>query len=755
MSYDKAMEELRQMGVEPPSFYTEGPIDRDSEIIENMSKVTGVNYSDEQINILKHRGNMRILACAGSGKTTVLTHLLAKRILSGEIQDVDKMICTTYSKSGATEIEERLNKLLKSLGVNKQVKIKTLHAFFYELIRIFGLSNFKVIDNSQRLKYIREACKEADFRYKDDELMLVDQLLGFQVNNLMSDKEVLGCYVNTLESLTESQYRIIRKSYERMKLENGYLDFDDMQLNLYAWLCKYPNAKDENTRNTGIAVRDYCRAMWTDFYIDEAQDVSKIQFEIIKEMIIDDNKDNKIEKGLVFVGDDDQSIYKWRGAEPEIILTIGAKFDLDTFVLSTNYRCLNEIVDFAATGIKLNKHRHDKNMTAYNDGGKVSIATSELHDILSLSKVAYNKIDKLIKSGEKLENIAVLCRNNFHVSILSNMLMRNGIYSDIQPDMRITSSSMYRDIKTLIQICDTENPSYNHRVTSDILWKLCKFMGRSTAYAIAKFQEDSSLSIQDTLAYLIYRFSPSEGISLDRKVNVPEKVVQRIQYHWYKMNYETIDDIVQLYRILTEELDEKNRVKGVCMQYLMSADFLYKSKDKARTIQGLTSYFVGMVQQSGIEKTLEFLRLTEQMESGNMGILDSKITLSTIHGAKGREWKNVILFACDNISMPSIDGIYKLINDGVPVKDINNHIDEERRLFYVACTRAKEDLTIVTYKDKPGVFILEALGLFNQKNKSNNDTIIQLVYNNQDYTQYEDFIDKSILNVNSKYYYNE
>ena len=107
----------------------------DMEVINEISRITGITYSEEQLNILKHRGGMCILACAGSGKTTVLTHLLAKRIKTGEIHDVKKLLCTTFSKAGSNEMEERLDKLLQKLGINVKVQVKTLHASYYMILR--------------------------------------------------------------------------------------------------------------------------------------------------------------------------------------------------------------------------------------------------------------------------------------------------------------------------------------------------------------------------------------------------------------------------------------------------------------------------------------------------------------------------------------------------------------------------------------------------------------------------------------------
>ena len=148
---------------------------------------------------------------------------------------------------------------------------------------------------------------------------------------------------------------------------------------------------------------------------------------------------------------------------------------------------------------------------------------------------------------------------------------------------------------------------------------------------------------------------------------------------------------------------------------------------------------------------LDFLKMVEQFENGTMVIPGPKVTLTTIHSAKGREWTNVIMFACDNVSEPSFDGIYQMIQDDIPVADIFNNIDEERRLFYVGNTRAIKNLFVITYME-PSVFILEALGAFGEP-QNNNAKVLELAQDKQWVENYKPFIKDTILNEQSPYYY--
>lgn len=916
----------------------------------------------EEMTCIKVSGGSELFLtehCIVTHNTTISVNLIAKRIMTGEIRDVNKLIYTTYSKAGATEMKERMDNLLKQLGMGHiNVQVRTIHSFFLQVLRIFGV-NSNIIKAAERSKLIKQACKDANFTPKDDELMLVDNLLSYQINNLLNDKKTIESSVNTLENLTLEQYSKIRKSYADQKNAKGLIDYDDMQSFLYLWLVKCARSEDKQQQDLAKSVRDYCKAMWTDFYIDEAQDVSKIQFEIIRAMVADPNDLNKLDKNLVFIGDDDQCllentliktadgldkpikdiqvgekvlslddgkivkstvlskyehdihnniplvkiitasgremvctadhkvmvkipdrfrdntfknadgnneyvvtdwlnngekdkiqgiinkdtsklslfgyieelphfgkdvktqgeytitsalslssgmifgrlvdneckviddeivaiesvnkqrydirdkkvyclnlvnnhnyfangllthncIYQWRGSDPSIILTISAKFDIPTFVLSTNYRCYNEIVDYAANGVKCNNSRYNKSMNANMTGGTVKILPlpKNREDLCNLSIAAMNHIKWWLQQGHKLSDIAVLSRNNFHLALLSNMLLREGIYCNMTDDMKLTKSYMYKDVKDIIDISE---PSWKPETTSRILWRLCRYMGVGNARVIADFQNNCALSLQDTLGWLIKRFVYKD-LDFDKKLSVPLQMEQRLQYFVGKFSKETLDDLVTIYETLGSS-NRQERIETLLKQYLEASSFMYKSKDRNRSIVGLVKYIYNLMKKDGVDKMLEFLRVTEQLENGKMVIPGEKLTLTTIHSAKGREWRDVIMFACDNVSQPSFDGIYNMLDKDIAISDIYSNIDEERRLFYVGNTRAKENLLVLTYEE-PSIFILEALGMFNGCG-GNNSTIIDLVNSETSLNSvYSKFIEDYITNPNSKYYYN-
>lgn len=636
--------------------------------------------------------------------TTVLTHLLAKRIKTGEIPDTSKLLCTTYSKAGSTEMEERLGVLLKKLGISDKVQVKTMHASYFMILKQFGVVTGKVCSSGQRTMMIQQAVREAKLQLDDEDMQLVDSLLSYQINNLMDDEALTKSYVYTLEDVPKEKYAEIRTSYNRKKQEAGMIDFDDMQMLVY-YLCVVQKNQ---------AVLDFCH-QWEYFFIDEFQDISKIQFEILRSWVQDPNK-------LIVIGDDDQCIYQWRGANPNIILNICGYYDIQKFVLSTNYRCGGNIVEHASVGIKNNDKRAEKNMVPFNPGGEIKICDAGSYNLYEMSKYAYTYIMELINERRvNPSDIAVLSRNNQHIAILNNMLFKAGVYCVATSEMQLTNTTMYKDIRALIEI---SSDTYNHNLVGKTLWKLAMFLGVKGAGVFAKFMDETGCSFKDALGYILKRVLWAD-ITFEKHIRVPEKVESKLAYQCSRFQRETVQSLTCLYNIMCDA-NEKERLSDLLVQYIACTEFMYKSCDRARTINGLVAYISEMIEKDGLSDTIAFLNTTEQYESGKVVIPGDKVIMSTMHGAKGREWPYVILFANDNVTFPSFEGINKMLLDKVSPEDISGSIDENRRLSYVAWTRAKKELVIFTDKEDMSVYTLEALGILNKGEYKNNAHIIRM-----------------------------
>lgn len=1044
--------------------------------------------------------------------TTISVNLILKRIMTGEINP-SKLLFTTYSKAGTEEMKERIDKLLKKLNINKSVQVRTLHSFFLSVLRDFGVTS-NIISDSQRKKFIRDACKDARYVLRDDDLTQIDTLLSYQVNNMLNDRETVQSYVNQLDELSIEQYSAIRSGYAKMKAKERLIDYDDMQSYLYVWLVRYAKSTNPVEYQTCIQARGYCRNLYDYFFIDEAQDISKIQYEIIKALVTPLDNPDKLDKTLILVGDDDQCliegtkvllgdtyeniedidwckvtsatghgetdlmqvtdrsskhidddivviktksgkvikgthnhigfvrivpdetayytylmykhgigfrigttsgvrtgirgelanglrirlmqeradklwvlrvsdtlaesryyeayfsykysipmyrfetsdmgkglptttlnhdmvirlhqelgtlengyklledlrldskfphrvpqaegercklnfammssvsidrygihksetsinssnekfvdvfsqylsvsdrksrtkynykngrittsdldkhtyiidnivndcgenniylevsreakitnekymempfgnmfrgmiipvydngeliddvivsvekehycgnvydievpatrnfiandivvhncIYQWRGSDPSIILSVGPKFDIKTFVLSTNYRCHSAIVDYATTGVKCNSCRYDKSMNAYQTGGDVKIAVAEKEDLLTLSNLALNHIKYWLAHGERESDIAVLCRNNFHLALLSSMLFKEGIPCIMTDDMKLTKSFYFKDIECIMDIVDNGGDAND---VGSILWKMCSFLKITKSRAIGSLMSLTGMDTRQAIGYVL-KCIVGVDIQFDaREVNVSTKATMSLQYSLGGLQSDTVNDLIKIYSILTSHQPKEEKFRGLLLCYYnATSGFLYKSEDKKRSVIGISAYFVQMARENGFEAMKEFIRYSKQYESSSAVIIGDPITLVTEHSSKGREWKNVIMFACDNVSQPSLDGINTMFSKGVSVEDVYSNIDEERRLHYVGNTRAKENLLVITYNN-PSIFMLEALGIIKDRC---NEVICGLATGNIDMIQYNDAINKLIKEKDSIYYY--
>ena len=413
-------------------------------------------------------------------------------------------------------------------------------------------------------------------------------------------------------------------------------------------------------------------------------------------------------------------------------------------------------------------------MKPFNSGGEIKIidttyynsnGDAEAPDLYQMTKYAFMYIRDLIKSGVSPSDIAVLSRNNGHLAILNNMLFREGIYSMYTKDMKFTGNSMYKELK---QILELARDDYDPDLTEKLLWKVVPYLSAKSAKLIAKFQESSGFKFSDTLGWFLTECcNMSLGWKLPSGSIIPESSKTSMRALARSLNTSQASNIRVMYRASvydgsTETDPDKrrneNEYRRVCnfmgLYSQVSLEFLYRTADKQRACKGYIEYFKKMVKDWGIEKTLRFLNVSQQYELGVSGVFCEKINMSTMHGAKGKEWSHVVLFADDNISFPNFRSIRDLKARGISTSDIYKVIEEDRRLHYVAMTRAKNTLAIVTYKDNISVYTLEAFGILNDCTSSggNNDSILGMAMCDKVRLPLIESARKKLFDKNCKYY---
>ena len=655
--------------------------------IERLKSSTGIEYSDEQLAILKARGGMRVLASAGSGKTTVLTHLVAKRILTGEI-DPDTTMCTTFSKEGAGEMQQRLIELLQLVGVYTQVECRTMHSTYYQLIKKLGSKReqeFDLCSNLNRTKFIRKAIKTNNLELTDEDILGVDSLLSYRINNLLSYEALANSPAYKIP-LTVEELRAVAEEYSKLKREAHMLDFDDIQLLVYVHLVKNRDSK----------WIDYCRTKWKYIYVDEFQDVSKLQYAILEALCSDVSN-------LVVIGDDDQSIYEWRGANPRLILEICGTAGIPSYNLSVNYRCKNKIVDMAARGIQNNAVRASKTLTANQEGGEVKLSLCDTNNLFEVSYKGLEYIKGLLKEGKATpDDIAILSRNNAHLHILNAMLTREGIPTVSRLDIKLSQSQLMRDIQGVM---DMVEPMYNTDIVTQVLWKVVEYLGVRGAKLVAKVMTVLCTDLATALDFCCNPASVTIGSAVLR--NQLEKNIEG------QFRRDTLISMSELSNLIKSKEEKKGaeEEKAVALlgMYSRGTMFMYTGADKQRVITSLIKFICWLLKEDGYSATNALLQNIFKTDEGTKGV-----TLSTVHSAKGKEWKYVIIFADDNVSFPNLGAMQGILQSPnvsqSDIREVYRQLDEERRLHYVAMTRAKEELYILTSKTTPSILLLESLG---------------------------------------------
>lgn len=677
------------------------------EAIADIINITGVTPDSRQMKVLRYEGGMCILSTAGSGKTTTLTQLIAKRILTGEIKDVNKLLVTTYSVGGREELEDRINAMLKRLGIKKKVEIRTLHSSYAHMLKQIGY-NPKIMKSYERTNLISEACAEVNVRLDEDGMQNLDNLLSYQINNMLTDDILYNQPAFNID-MTLNQYKMVAAKFRELKIKAGLNDFDDLQMLVL------------NLLRTNESARTLFRSLWEYFYIDEFQDVSKIQFEILKMMV--QNPDN-----LAVIGDDDQSIYEWRGADPNIIQNICGYYDIAQFILSTNYRCGEEIVRHAEVAISNNSNRVEKEMKAFNSGGKIVIENMS-NSMYEISAGVADYVLELLKNGVKEEDIAILCRNKIHGVIIDNMLNSVTIARAV-PEMRFGNNPIAKDIDLCVKLV---KDGVNHRQVSN-MWKLVRYLPASACTLIGKIMSNNGCSLNVALKSILV-----DIYDIDIKDNVkPIRLINNRNYSGLQsLRDDSINGLFKLYKVLTDpNLTDEEKAISIIEGYLeITVGFIYKDPDKQRMVYAIADYIIDLINQKGVDGYIKHFNLAERY--GKLIIEPSRkcITLSTMNSSKGKEWKYVILVADDNLSMPSFRGITDLIDDDMSVLEISKYIEQERRLHYVAMTRAKKELRIFTTKDKQGVYLLEALGIIKKYDGDRLNTHVLDIVQSQGYSE--------------------
>jgi DNA helicase II / ATP-dependent DNA helicase PcrA len=633
------------------------------DFFELMKEETGKELNEVQRQAVLHtEGPLLLLASPGSGKTTTLNMKIAYLILEKNISP-DAILGLTFSKAAAKDMEERFDSFFHRI-IPQKVKFSTIHSFAFKIVREFFMKNgipFQLIEGELDKEKIEEL--EEDFEtilnkkiilrrlyqlvngtpVTEEQMEELLRLIGYIKNKMLREQEWMNIETNV------KNFVHIYKAYEEFKQKGSsklLLDFDDMLV--------YANEILEKD----TAILSKYQNQYEYILTDESQDTSLIQHEIIEKLARPKNN-------ICVVGDDDQVLYSWRGADVQKLLHFKETYPNATILfMEQNYRSAKEIVDTANQFIQRNKARYPKNMFTENKfSGKIQIKELDTYK---------NQIEYLVEELKKTENLketAILYRNNSSSINLIDALDKAGIpFYMKDSDVKFFQHWVLQDVLNFMRF------SYNDKRV-DLLERIYpKFNGYITKNQMEMLKQldlDKEKSVFDNLM---------EHIELK---DYQKKRLPHIKKLFHEMNASKPQEAIQLIR---KELGYEKILERISENLGFNIDNLLEILD---TLENIAENL-----QSLEEFAYRVKRLEEVMKTSKFNKRKNAVTLSTFHSSKGLEFDKVYMIDLINGVIPSFENI----------KDYKNgkreDMEESVRLFYVGMTRARKHLELITYKKK-------------------------------------------------------
>lgn len=590
-------------------------------------------FNREQEEAITHKeGPLMVLAGPGSGKTLVITYRVKWLIENAGVHP-SNILVITFTRAAAEEMKKRF---LQFDGMeNAPVTFGTFHSVFFMILRYaYRYTGSNIIREDVKRRYIKEMTDHMELEIEDE-----NEFLSGIINEISYVKgEMMSLSYYHSNNCSDELFAQIYEGYEKRLREENFIDFDDMLVFCYELLKE----------------RKDILAMWRQKFqhilIDEFQDINKVQYEIVK--MLAGKGDH-----LFIVGDDDQSIYRFRGARPEIMLGFDKDYpETKKVILNTNYRCSAEIVDSAEHLISHNTKRFPKNMQAAR-GEKVPITFRYLKDAGEECTDIIKGIRFYYKKGIPLEQMAVIFRTNTQPRLLVGRLMEYNIpfqMRDVIPN--IFDHWIAKNILTYIKLAMGNR---DRKLFLQIMNRPKRYISRSM---ITEAQVDLKKLKQETFGKK-WLYEKIDKLEMDLCLLRKMEPYAAIQYIRNGIGYEDyMNEYAQFRRMNPDDLEE----------------VMNQIQESAREYHSFEEWFA-YIDSYGEE-------LKKQMEAGRSQ-QKSGVTLTTMHSSKGLEYE--VVFVMD-------------INEGVTphkkaVKDAD--LEEERRLFYVAVTRAKTYLFLYSVKE--------------------------------------------------------
>jgi len=597
-----------------------------------MDYTNGLNEQQKKA-VLHMEGPCLVIAGAGSGKTKVLTTRIANLIQSG-IPSYN-ILAITFTNKAAREMRERI----EVLEPNNNAFVGTFHSFGVRIIRenalLLGLDrNFSIVDSDDVLSIIKKIMKEDGYDPKFVQPSYIRNKISNIKNDMLSDSEVERFYKTPDDRVVKEVYY----RYRDILQKNNSVDFDDLLLLPVKLFTENPD------------VLERYQDIYKYILIDEYQDTNEVQYKLTKLLA-------KKYKNIFIVGDPDQSIYMFRGANFHNILNFEKDYKNAVVIpLEENYRSTKNILDTANSVIKNNKERKEKNLWSTNGEGtktKYLRAYDDKHEI----QMVIDEIKKLLDEGYTKKDIAVLYRTNAQSRLVEETFLKSNIPYKVVGSYYFYSRKEIKDLICYLRLILNNHDEISLRRVINVPKR---GIGEATLNKLTKKAEEENKSLFEVI---------DSGKELQFK-----ELIEFLTKESENLSLTELIDLILIETGMKEEYEKEDTLESS-----IRLDNLEEFKSITKTFEDRT----GSVNLADLLEEISLIAdITEHQDENN-----DVVTLMTIHSAKGLEFKVVFLIGME-------DGIFPHQNSFLEA----GGLEEERRLCYVGITRAKEKLFISNAK---------------------------------------------------------
>ncbi len=598
-----------------------------------------MSFNHAQSQAIAHKdGPCMVLAGPGSGKTTVITNRI-RHLIEEEQVSPEEILVITFSKAAAKEMRERFFALPGMQG--QRVTFGTFHGIYYGILKwAYRLNRSNILSEEEKYQLLKEVTHRISKDMDEDRecLQTISEEIG-KVKNSCCELESFHA-----QSCDGELFQKVYDEYERVRKIRRKLDFDDMLV----------MTKELFVQRPDILKR------WQERYryilIDEFQDINQVQYDVVRMLALPENN-------LFIVGDDDQSIYQFRGARPEIMLHFPCDYPgTKEIVLDVNYRSTSTIVEAAQNLVRHNKNRYEKNMDSYHGQG-MPIEVREFADGIQESRYVLEQIREAMRQGVHPSQIAVIFRTNME----ARTLVETATEYNLPFQMKEYLPSLYehficRDFITYMEMAfgDRSRGKY-----LQIMNRPNRYIGRESIETKEVSFEQLRIFYEDK-EWMLDRIDEWELDLLTLRKMAPYSAIQYIRK---KIGY---DDFILQYA----------KERNISMEDL--TEVISEIEETAKQYKTNEEWLEHIERCEEIEKEHKN-RMTQAQTDGS-----DRISFLTMHGAKGLEFDLVFIIGVNEKITP-----YKKAK-------LDAELEEERRMFYVAITRARKRLLITHTKIKNG-----------------------------------------------------